>query len=384
MRPCILTGIAFTASLLVSLVCAEARTPKLQQIKKVIFSSYSDGWMVGSDRLLKTNDGGRNWCDLSRHFQDATETNPLLGNTGFLDLAVGDGNEVWILLIDQVYKSLDNGENWTRVLDASMVRELCGRCDLEEIGFLGADSVFVLTHRSPPPLRPSGRRLVELGPADSALLTFPRSAFSVNGARESMQVVQLPDSSGLIMHDAHYGTLLRAPKGVLRNSGADWDTLYGSSSHIEDFLLAGATLWVANGGLARFNTLTGSADELYLPDSRRVRHFLFADERSLILQLVDRSGGQAETLIQRFAIDQHSYGTPLVVRGTEAGHFLNALEGWVVVVPPPLTGKGSFCVLHTTDQARTWSLVFNSSSFPQQELQHILEQTIIRNGLQQE
>ena len=77
--------------------------------RDIYFINDSIGWSVGnSGNVLKTTNGGLEW------FQQNIESNNDLHSVFFIDDKKG-----WIAGIDGLFKTINSGENWDRINDAS-------------------------------------------------------------------------------------------------------------------------------------------------------------------------------------------------------------------------------------------------------------------------
>src|SRR5258708_8795426 len=78
---------------------ASTQRPMLSAVQ---FVSPSAGWVVGSDRILHTTDGGRHWVVQSRTSQAAQ-----LGTVDFIDASDG-----WVTGASEVLATTDGGAHW--------------------------------------------------------------------------------------------------------------------------------------------------------------------------------------------------------------------------------------------------------------------------------
>lgn len=376
------------AALLILPCRVESGVPREWPIKKMVFSSRSVGWIMGTHRLIQSTDGGWSWTDLTDHFKASAVTNKYLDEPFMIDIHAGESGEIWLLLIDQLYMSPDGGESWLLVLDSDDLERICGRCSLEQVGASKPDSLFVVARqyslRNPehPLKRPTTVNTQEW---ESVLLTIPRIATNTAQFTDQLTMAILPRGTRMISWDQRHDTLALSSESVFRLAGEDWVEIYRSESQLSRFAPAGTDIWIAAKGLFRLDALTGLADEVVSREGLAVDELLKVGQRRAVFRSfrVDRSGDLwvRRTRVQVWDRLTRELATTLLLDEMEVqGFFLDDDEGWLAVTPPHRSpANNAYCVLHTTDGGTAWKLVFKDENFPEDWLRRILEQEIVRD-----
>ena len=92
-----------------------------QKLRAVFFADYNTGWAVGgvnSGVILRTDDGGRTWQDISpdsfKYYQ-------------IFDVAFANQNVGWVITYDSIYMTTDGGTTWTNENYLSSVDNVLNR-----------------------------------------------------------------------------------------------------------------------------------------------------------------------------------------------------------------------------------------------------------------
>lgn len=370
---------------------ANSGAPIVWPITKVVFSNQNEGWIVGSHRLLRTIDGGRTWIDLTEHFEASAETNPLFGKPFLVDLRVGERGEVWLSLVNQLYLSQDGGDTLHLALRSADIHDYCHGygCEMQQISGIDPGSVSVLTTRYP--IIPNSRfRRYDRGNAETAVLTLPRSARASDRLSGAAVVTSMPRHTRKIVLDSNNEMLALKGDGIFRLTEAGWVEVYRPASHIEDFALTGSKLWIADGNrLIRLDTSTGLLDESRFEGLSAIDALLMAEERRAVFHAseVGMSSGLRVRRNRILCWDSRLQQVVSSLRlGTmEArGFFLDDQEGWLAIGPPASSPAAeAYSVLHSVDGGATWVLIFTDESFPEELLNQILGQDMVRDMRQE-
>ena len=353
---------------------ASRRQPVLSAVQ---FVSASAGWVVGSDRILHTADGGRHWVVQFRTSQAAQ-----LGTVDFIDASDG-----WVTGASEVLATTDGGAHW-RALPEPCLAIRTAHFVSPDVGFAVAGGNLPYVGVSSPPLAggvllrttDGGQHWQPLAaPADVETACFSNTRRgwlgadgniygTVNGGRSWTLAVHGPTTPG---GPPGYHALAEVE---CAGSGAGWAELNGPGAALSHMPQIGyhtygrswqpifAEQYTASPGL-RARVPTASPGVYPGPFSA-----ISPDQAVFIGFCPPCSGPQSPRLLGPAPMDVALHGgTVLLRRGrisqltqADGAAFITASDGWVVGTQTSYPASGSSAgrtitmIMHTADGGRSW------------------------------